>query len=735
MAGVSCGDREAAIITTRETDDRLATSHTRRFVACSGGIGLLVFALPLIESGAPLAPRPLWSVIYLTVHVSVVMVGAWLARCIVADDSEARTAHRVGRALLATTLYVVLAVGATIGWPPPVQTSGAPLHSVLMRLVEFLLLVCAAWGTQLVVVWRERLARWRRVRRGLRRARRADAATSLAALKLELAPHFLGNALATVIPRLRGEGSDAVELLDHIRALLTLFASRGAIAESTVAEARAQLKGFLEIEQARLAGPLHVTWDIAPDAADCLLPDLILQPIVENAVCHGCRPRGEGRLVIGAFVDRDETPHALVVHVEDDGVGFPIERPQPLGVGLANAMDRLALLYGTSATLQLSAGPARRGTRVMLRLPAVTTSPTVRPHADGMLVGRRPLTVARTTQRAVVAAIATFVLILACTQSTTPLVGSIGWALATLIAPLAVGTAGGALLTDPLSAVARRAMVLLGFVVGNGLLAGLRHAMLDAVVTGGLATGGFEVAAFVTALVITVAAAMVATARHAQTGSALVADRTRRAQRATATLTAETDRRTDRITRVTMGIHQLERALGHLDAVRRGNPETAAIVAFELAALLRPRWTPGDQLPLGEALLDATTLLGDAQQAIGDATPVTVAITPDVQHAAVPAQLIRTLVLLPWFAPPAEARAPAALAVRAARQRHGLLLRVSYGAATAPAVYELARTILAGSRATIVPIVTTRGAEVRLALRLPLRQADYDTTRMEAAGG
>jgi hypothetical protein len=94
-----------------------------------------------------------------------------------------------------------------------------------------------------------------------------------------------------------------------------------------------------------------------PDALDALIPTLILQPLVENAVRYGVLPREEGGYL---WVSIRKEAQTLVVSVEDDGPGLNHGFVNSVGVGLRNSQDRLTALYGSSA--QLSAGPRAEGT-------------------------------------------------------------------------------------------------------------------------------------------------------------------------------------------------------------------------------------------------------------------------------------------------------------------------------------------------------------------------------------
>jgi len=126
------------------------------------------------------------------------------------------------------------------------------------------------------------------------------------------------------------------------------------------------LEGYLDIERARFEERLRVDLEIAPEAREAMVPTLLLQPLVENAVRHGIGPHlAGGRVVVRARRDGEW----LAVEIEDDGAGLP-EPGAPVrdGVGLANTRARLAELYGERQRLELRPR-AGGGTVVSLSLP------------------------------------------------------------------------------------------------------------------------------------------------------------------------------------------------------------------------------------------------------------------------------------------------------------------------------------------------------------------------------
>jgi len=169
-------------------------------------------------------------------------------------------------------------------------------------------------------------------------------------LELQLQPHFLFNSLNT-IQELAHEAPDAAErMLRRLQVLLARSLERSGQDEHTLAEELAALEPYLDIQRARfdwLAVGLHV----APDTRQALVPHLILQPLVENAIRHGLAVRtASGHVEVFAERRGDR----LVMQVRDDGVGLKAGQiGSRSGIGLRNASERLRQLYGPDHRFEL----------------------------------------------------------------------------------------------------------------------------------------------------------------------------------------------------------------------------------------------------------------------------------------------------------------------------------------------------------------------------------------------
>ncbi|NOT60882.1 MAG: histidine kinase [Acidobacteria bacterium] len=181
------------------------------------------------------------------------------------------------------------------------------------------------------------------------------AEAQLQALKMQLHPHFLFNTLNTIAALVRQQDNDtAVRMLAGLGDLLRYALAQADKQEVPLQQEIEFIEQYLELEQMRLGDRLTIHLQIAADALDAAVPNLMLQPLVENAVKHGIAPRANGgRIEISAW----RTPHQLHLQVSDDGSGLAATA-NAAGLGLANTRARLASLYGTEHefTLQNSAG-------------------------------------------------------------------------------------------------------------------------------------------------------------------------------------------------------------------------------------------------------------------------------------------------------------------------------------------------------------------------------------------
>ncbi|MCI0642413.1 MAG: histidine kinase [Gemmataceae bacterium] len=191
------------------------------------------------------------------------------------------------------------------------------------------------------------------------------AQTQLQILKMQLHPHFLFNTLNAISALIHQDVELADRMIARLGDLLRATLENASKQEVPLKEELDFIEPYLEIEKARLGDRLNVKMSIDPAALGAQVPNLILQPLVENAIRHGIAARAEpGRIDIEARRDNG----ALHLAVTDDGPGLKSPSPASQGIGLANTQARLEKLFGAEQRFELSNGPGR-GFRVGITIP------------------------------------------------------------------------------------------------------------------------------------------------------------------------------------------------------------------------------------------------------------------------------------------------------------------------------------------------------------------------------
>jgi two-component system LytT family sensor kinase len=190
------------------------------------------------------------------------------------------------------------------------------------------------------------------------------AQAQLQALRMQIHPHFLFNALNAVNMLIRaGDKTRAVQAVTGLSDLLRHVIDGAPLQEVKLSDEIAFLDRYLGIEAVRFGDRLRVQKNISPDAQHALVPNLVLQPIVENAIRHGISERRDsGQILISAHRDNGR----LVMRVQDDGIG--INGAHEERVGLSNTRARLQTLYGNDHELKLEPAPGG-GTLATVSIP------------------------------------------------------------------------------------------------------------------------------------------------------------------------------------------------------------------------------------------------------------------------------------------------------------------------------------------------------------------------------
>lgn len=179
------------------------------------------------------------------------------------------------------------------------------------------------------------------------------AQSRLQVLKMQLHPHFLFNTLNAISELIHRDPESADRMLTDLSDLLRLSFENLEVQEIPLKQELEFLEKYLEIELVRFHDRLTVDMKISPDTLDASVPNMILQPLVENAIKHGIAPRSSGgRIDINALRSNGH----LEISVSDDGLGVPFGDVDnlPEGVGLSNTRRRLKHLYGDQHKFDLT---------------------------------------------------------------------------------------------------------------------------------------------------------------------------------------------------------------------------------------------------------------------------------------------------------------------------------------------------------------------------------------------
>lgn len=211
----------------------------------------------------------------------------------------------------------------------------------------------------------------------------------LQALKMQLHPHFLFNTLHSITALVHEDPEMAERTIARLSELLRLFLANSTIHEVPLGEELRILDLYLEIERARFEDRLRVVYDVPPDLHDVMVPNLVLQPLVENSIRHGVGRRSEPGW-IGVAAERHED--TLVLRVSDNGAGFQDDAQHPMqqGMGIGITRGRLETLYGREQSLavrNLPAGGVEARITIPFRVQAILTG--TEPNAELQSTDRR----------------------------------------------------------------------------------------------------------------------------------------------------------------------------------------------------------------------------------------------------------------------------------------------------------------------------------------------------------
>jgi two-component system LytT family sensor kinase len=328
--------------------------------------------------GATMQGRPPASIVAV-MRATVVQMLPWipvtLAAIVMARRVRLTARHpaRIGLHLMAAMVlaFVANVLVVLTFWLQAGRFNGFP---TLMRegakwgVINFhvaLLVYAAVVGvTSYVQETRERRARelqLSRVEGQLTRAR-------LEALNAQIRPHFLFNTLHAIGQMWRsGRSNEADAMLDRLGSLFHRVLSSTSRLEIPLEEELQLVSEYFAIEEARFRERLTTRIEVPADARQCMVPPLILQPLVENAVRHGVSQSPSGGTVT---VSARLTDGRLTLTVRDDGAGSSNGSSEKgTGTGLRNTRERIAQMYGDRGRMTMD-HPAEGGTVVLVELPA-----------------------------------------------------------------------------------------------------------------------------------------------------------------------------------------------------------------------------------------------------------------------------------------------------------------------------------------------------------------------------
>lgn len=258
------------------------------------------------------------------------------------------------------TAYLLLIQGLAV--PSPPFSWAAIVTSLNLWVLLYGILLLAAYALEYADRYRRRSLEAARLETQLVQAQ-------LHALKMQLNPHFLFNTL-NAIAALTGDDPKAGQrMMGKLGQFLRLVLDQSDTQQVPLAQEIEFIKLYLEIEHIRFPDRLTLRYDLDPAALSALVPSLLLQPLVENAIRHGIAHTADGGTI---HIQATRQASRLLLAVQDNGPGLR-DAATGRGIGLRNSEDRLRTLYGAHYALSIHTAPTQ-GYTVRLDLPFVLAS-------------------------------------------------------------------------------------------------------------------------------------------------------------------------------------------------------------------------------------------------------------------------------------------------------------------------------------------------------------------------
>jgi LytS/YehU family sensor histidine kinase len=250
----------------------------------------------------------------------------------------------------------------------PIIASGSASVSILDEGAKMMLLIVAGAIATYATSWHERLAEtYYRESQEREDLRVALAQAQLRSLRLQLNPHFLFNTMNGIVALIPSDPRSAERMLTGLSDFLRLSLHNAGEQEVPIEREIQLLERYVMIQQLRFQDRLRISITVDPAANGALVPNLLLQPLAENAIRHGLSPRAcGGKLEIQARRENGVVQLAVI----DDGVGCALTSPNelPKGIGLGNIREQLERLYGDQHTFEVTTAP-NAGFAVRISIP------------------------------------------------------------------------------------------------------------------------------------------------------------------------------------------------------------------------------------------------------------------------------------------------------------------------------------------------------------------------------
>jgi len=308
----------------------------------SQAIGLLMFTLIAIPRHALWGDGPPSKRLFPWIVVAAVLIGVplgqWVARTILCLNSANAEPWRADSLRMSFIIAMLAALGATYYYWSRGKLAALQRQAALDALDR-------------------------------EEAEKQVVRAQLMALQAQIEPHFLFNVLAHVDVLIAKDPNGARRLLQHLIGFLRTSLSHARAEQCTLAQEFALLHAYLDIQALRFGSRLRFSLALDDAIANLVIPPMLIQPLVENAVVHGIEPAREGgEIALSARLSSHNEGERLVLEVRDTGVGFGNDGGKGSGLGLTHVRERLSRLFDGDARLTIGE-TVPHGVTVTVELP------------------------------------------------------------------------------------------------------------------------------------------------------------------------------------------------------------------------------------------------------------------------------------------------------------------------------------------------------------------------------